>query len=149
MRSEDAAREMEGERRPAEPGASPVKVTVVMIKYPPDDNKGRKYFSHPGGVRVREGDKLAFRASGTNAKIFFPQAEKLFEEGKGVEVLEVMPEGEPRTVRVKQGAYREDPYEFAIFCDAAGKDKNGKGLGQFAEGNSTPKVIIEPPGGDE
>lgn len=145
MRSEEAARDMGDESRAGEPSASEVKVTVVQITYGGDlDN--RQYFSHPDGVRVREKETLAFRTNGTNAKIFFPQAEMMFEEGKQAEVLEVKQGGDDITLQVKEGAARDDAYEFAIFVESAGPEN--KSLGQFAEGGSTPKVMIEPPGDD-
>lgn len=157
MRSENVAREIGDESSPRQPGGivgktarEKAKPGPVEIRYE-EERTDKCYFTHPDGVRVREGETLTFKATGTNAIVFFPQAETIF--GRKTPLFLTVRDGDkPRkTPRVREGAYRGDnyPYEYAIFCHAAGRDKNGKALGEFAEGNSTPKVIIEPPGGDE
>lgn len=165
MRAENVAREIGDESSPRKPGGIAGKTAREKAKPGPveiiykTDQEDRCYFTHPDGVCVREGKTLTFKATGTNAIVFFPQAETIF--GRKTPLFLTVRDGDkPRkTPRVREGAYRgdDDPYEYAIFCEAAGKVERevpGSGkrlvsLGQFAEGNSTPKVIIEPPGGDE
>lgn len=117
----------------------------VVINYE-DDRDDRNYFA-PAVVRVREGERLVFEANGTDAVVFFPQAEAIF-GNEDTQVLGVSAGTPSQTPAVREGAARDEPYEYVIFCRAAGKVDAEKSLGQFAEGNSTPRVMIEPPGDD-
>jgi hypothetical protein len=152
MSSENLARNIDDENRSSEPDGSgerssdmaEAKRGPVVITYEVDQDD-RHYFE-PAEVHVREGESLVFEAHGTDAIVFFPQADTIFGDDNA-QVLGVTIGTPSPTPVVQEGAARDEPYEYVIFCKAAGGGED-KSLGQFAEGNSTPKIMIEPPDDD-
>jgi len=122
--------------------------TVVVIRISGIKRKrGTKWVVRPGRAHVAPGQQIAFRVAGTAAAILIPKP-KLFETlgggrvSGGVLVLPVRNDGAAH-IRVKDGARvrprkSRTPIEcrYAVYC-GAGED--------FAVGNSSPAIIIDPP----
>jgi len=88
----------------------------------------------PPYVVVTPGDEIVFKAVNTTAMVFFPNG-GIFEAHRSGEAITLPVGGEQPKLKVRDGA-SPGLYPFSVYCE------NGP---DFAEGNSSPVMIIEPP----
>ena len=94
----------------------------------------------PPYVVVTPKEEVVFKVVNTAATVFFPNR-RIFEKHEkagaadGGMVIRLTLEDPPITLKVKDGA-RLGAYPFSVYCES-GQD--------FAEGNSSPVMILEPP----
>ena len=119
---------------------------VIKIRHKMLSGKS-KWIVTPGRVRVAAGDRITFDAAGTAAILLIPMPD-LFEAigaygvSSGVLTIFVRKDGTV-SLRVKETGRakrrRGQPSiecRYAVYCSADG---------DFAKGNSSPVIIIEPP----
>jgi hypothetical protein len=129
----------------SKPKAMKKKVLVIQITGTKKDCK-----VSPGTARVRGGDVIQFDAVNTGATIFLKGALSFEGMGADAEALTV-PLGYTLDIKVKPDVLNHPPpgglkpdgteavagtYPYAVLCTACN---------DFAEANSTPVIMIEPP----
>lgn len=89
---------------------------------------------HPANLQVQKGETINFRVFGTDATVFAPN-DILIEVGtnRPVQVLDLA-HGGPGKDCIVNPKISDGAYPYAIYC---------KGVNDFAEGNSSPTMIVE------
>jgi hypothetical protein len=115
------------------------KTKTVEVRYdpeaPPETSVGRLET-----VTLKPHEGIAFSAdAGTGATVFLPRADEIFGYSESYMVLDIDPGESSDALEVTMVLQRgDDPVTcaYAVYCKAAG---------DFAEGNSAPRMIIMPP----
>ena len=97
----------------------------------------KKNVCRPGKLYVKPGQEVFFTYVNTDARIFIPEANKLFENHPANLLFELEKDNKHPSLVVKEqidSQIKRKPYEYAVFCEQGNS---------FAVGNSTPKIIIE------
>jgi hypothetical protein len=91
---------------------------------------------HPANLQIERNEKVNFRVFGTEATIFVPNNLLFDPKGNAVQVL-TLADGQKSdnfSVNADTSSVKDGAYPYAIYC---------KGVNDFAEGNSSPTMIVE------
>ena len=95
-----------------------------------------KQIVRPGRLHARSGDKVSFRApAGTDIEIWIPKAREIFGLKEPL-IFTVRRKKTSKPYKVIVRPRKAKEYAYAIYC---------KQYDDFAEANSSPIMIIEPP----
>ena len=95
----------------------------------------KKHLALPGVLFVKKDDTVQFYAKNSIIHIFFPKANELFGLNKEEYVKKIDRGGKTEILTVKIKPLNNVlVYPYAVYCEDGG---------DFAEGNSSPKIIVE------
>jgi len=87
----------------------------------------------PGEIHVKRGDGVRFNAVNTDISLFMPRKDILeSSESHSIRIRSIK-SGHSKTLKVRLDSH-PDTYTYGVYC----KENN-----DFAEGNSSPKMIVE------
>ena len=92
------------------------------------------YIVTPGTVYVEDGDKIFFRTKDVEASVWFPRSDRLFDEKHDTFPIGENEELAPFIINHKENA--GTVFTYTVKCKREMDE-------QFAEGASSPKMIIE------
>ncbi|MCK4297201.1 MAG: hypothetical protein KAX28_11165 [Candidatus Marinimicrobia bacterium] len=91
-------------------------------------------FVNPGRLCVKSGEEVIFEAKNTTTTIWIPNAEELFENGEKHLIFDIENGDKSKTFKVEKDLERGKEYPYAVYCENSD---------DFAEGNTSPRMIIE------
>jgi hypothetical protein len=118
----------------SKPTPKPRNLSTRLVRKP-TKTRPKKRVVRPGRLRVRRGDRVNFRATGTALTIWIPNSKELFGIGKRL-VFDVKKGARSKSFKVAQTAKVGKEYPYAVYC---------KSDNEFAEARSVPIMIIDPP----
>jgi hypothetical protein len=94
--------------------------------------RGHAEVVEPGSVVAKKNDTITFKAHESDTKIWFPKMEEIFGETNPFAVLSNK-SVEKTIIKV---VTKRETFPYAVYCSLSN---------DFAEGNSAPRIIIDPP----